>query len=295
MTREVPDESAQVGPELPRFSGLLAEAESLLDRLPDPRRTLRTPDRIANSAIKLIMPHGSKGLLRDVKGIAREIHEASTEESSLAEVQRFVDGVTGRLQGLYIYHQVRRRSLPLDSVLARLRRPLSKKRARTQIEGVIAVLRELRSCEIHAETFSRRSQAGARDSFIHAYLAYCRSDRAAIDQAAAFFKQYGVRYFFDEKDISLGESIPEKVSKGLGSYSHFLLFWSHAASRSRFLDSEWGIAFMNEVYEDRPLIPVLLDDAELPAILSHKSYVTLPLGDGFTRGMAQILQVLRTR
>lgn len=288
------DSGVRGSPGLPRFVEFLDAAESLLRALQDPRRALRAPDRLASTAIKFLAPHGTKGLLRDVKSIARDHHQESTEEANIAAVHRLVDGIARQIQGLYVYDQIHLRSVPLDQVLARLRKPLLKKQARTQLQGLIGVLRGLASHEIHAEPMPHR-RSRTQSPFVHVYMAYCREDRAVIRKVAAFFRQQGVRYFLDEKEIVLGDSIPAKVSEGLGSYTHFLLFWSQAAVRSRFLDSEWGTAFMKEVYESKPLLPVLLDGADLPNILSHKSFLVLDAGEGLARGMAAILKAIRSR
>lgn len=75
--------------------------------------------------------------------------------------------------------------------------------------------------------------------------------------------------FFDETDIRPGESIPVKVSEGIETSDYLVLVASATALASDWVQSEW--AAMR--HRGKPIVPILLEDVTLPALLAHIKYI----------------------
>lgn len=88
--------------------------------------------------------------------------------------------------------------------------------------------------------------------------------------------------WLDEVDIGLGELIPEKISRGLENTTHFVLFWSIAASRSKWVQVEMNAAFVAYCSEKCNILVFPLDQTELPLILQPFKYETIDASDTLT-------------
>ena len=66
----------------------------------------------------------------------------------------------------------------------------------------------------------------------------------------------------------------------------FILIWSAAASKSEWVQKEWGAANSCR----KKIIPCLLDETKLPSLLADKVYVDFR---DFNKGMNELLHALR--
>ena len=73
----------------------------------------------------------------------------------------------------------------------------------------------------------------------------------------------------DHCDIQPSQSFVEKINSALNSCNVFILLWSKSAERSEWCKIEWTTAFALK----KPIVPILLDDTELPAVLRRIHYI----------------------
>lgn len=81
--------------------------------------------------------------------------------------------------------------------------------------------------------------------------------------------------FYDSWSIQPGDSIIEKMSKGLQECHLFLFFVSKNSLSSKMVQLEWQNAVMKAIKGELKFIPVRLDDSELPTILLQNIYIDL--------------------
>lgn len=96
--------------------------------------------------------------------------------------------------------------------------------------------------------------------------------------------------FYDSWSIQPGDSIIEKMNKGLEECHIFLFFVSKRSLRSNMVKLEWQSAVMKAVRGELKFIPVRLDESELPAILRQNIYIDL-YTDGIDVAVRQIIDV----
>jgi hypothetical protein len=115
---------------------------------------------------------------------------------------------------------------------------------------------------------------------VQAFLSYNSLDRDIVRRVGAQMKLAGADVWFDEWEIAPGDSIPGKISEGLGSVDTFVLIWSESAEKSRWVKAELEGTLM-EAVEDGSirLIPTILDDTRLPRLLRQLKWVDLRDGD----------------
>ncbi|MFJ8399191.1 toll/interleukin-1 receptor domain-containing protein [Streptomyces microflavus] len=115
---------------------------------------------------------------------------------------------------------------------------------------------------------------------MHAFVSHTHRDKPSVTPFVSRLRLAGVDIWLDEWEIRPGDSIPGKVNDALGVVDTVLIFWSHAAAASTWIYSEMDAALALKVAEGSPrVIPVRLDDAEMPSLLRPLKYLSLESGD----------------
>lgn len=91
--------------------------------------------------------------------------------------------------------------------------------------------------------------------------------------------------WIDHSEIRGGDNLPKRINDALEWCNTFLLIWSKAASKSRWVDLEWT----NALSLDKVIIPCRLDKTPLPAILANRTYIDFLNKD---KGVLELLQVV---
>ncbi|MDR0854600.1 MAG: toll/interleukin-1 receptor domain-containing protein [Clostridiales Family XIII bacterium] len=106
------------------------------------------------------------------------------------------------------------------------------------------------------------------------FISHNNSDKPIAREIALFLVAEGINVWFDEWAVEQGDSITEKVSEGLKNCTHLLLLWSENAKESNWVKRELN-ASIPRIVEDQniKLIPVLLDEMELPSLLADIRYI----------------------
>jgi hypothetical protein len=97
-------------------------------------------------------------------------------------------------------------------------------------------------------------------------------------------KRLGVICWLDENEIRVGESIVSRISDGLKNCSALILFLSKASISSKWTSKGWQSFLMRQLTEGKVrLLPVLLEECEVPAILADIKYANFSHSyhDGF--------------
>ena len=109
---------------------------------------------------------------------------------------------------------------------------------------------------------------------LNVFLSHSSKDRAIVTRVARELREMALEPWLYEQDIGPGKSIPQELNKALARAAYFLLFWSEAALNSRWVRSEFDAAFFMRADQESVLIvPVLLDDTELPPLLKPISHM----------------------
>lgn len=99
------------------------------------------------------------------------------------------------------------------------------------------------------------------------FLSHRSIDKAKVRDIAKALEQLGLKVWFDEKDILPSQSIVEEISQGLGSMSHFILFWSSSCIGAPWVSRELHVAVKKLIESKVPLFVVSLDSTPVPAII----------------------------
>lgn len=112
------------------------------------------------------------------------------------------------------------------------------------------------------------------------FLSHSSKDKQFVREFDSALHGFGVPTFLDERDIGLGEDIPQRVYKELAEASHVLYFISRDSIASQWVQEELSVAKMREKEDKGILIlPILIDEVpELPTSIMSKRYADFQNG-----------------
>ncbi|MGB9989535.1 toll/interleukin-1 receptor domain-containing protein [Massilia sp. SM-13] len=140
---------------------------------------------------------------------------------------------------------------------------------------------------------SRRSQQLRQG---RVYIMYSHADRAAASNLVQKLKAEGYNPWFDEDEIAPGQKIHESIQNGLSQSAVALLLVSQQLNLDNALiDKELSYALQSVKPADTsfsPVIPVRLDDADIPAALAGISWIDLREPNAFERLNQSLRRIL---
>ena len=102
----------------------------------------------------------------------------------------------------------------------------------------------------------------------------------------------GYEVWMDQWEIVVGQSIVHEVNDAMAKCDFMLLLLSKAALKSYWVNKEWQSMFMKEIAKrDVIIMPLLLEECEIPALLKEKKYANFK--NGYPRGLDQVLDALQ--
>jgi hypothetical protein len=106
------------------------------------------------------------------------------------------------------------------------------------------------------------------------FLSHNSANKEYASRLAVALQLLGANVWFDAWKIRPGDSIPGAINQGLADFDIFVLLWSAQAAASKWVDSETGAALSRVMTKgDCRIIPVRLDDYDLPSLVSHRRYI----------------------
>lgn len=105
------------------------------------------------------------------------------------------------------------------------------------------------------------------------FLSHSNCDKEFVRKLDASFFGNNIETFLDEKDILIGDSIPESIYNGIDESTHLIYVISENSISSGWVTEELSVAKMREKDNNGfKILPVLIDSSELPTSIRHIKY-----------------------
>jgi len=123
----------------------------------------------------------------------------------------------------------------------------------------------------------------------HIFLSHNWNDKPIARKLADDLAIRGINVWLDEAEIKLGESLIEKIREATDSVEYVVVLLSKNSVGSNLVKKEVDIA-MNEEIEGKRIkvVPILLDEVDLPGFLKGKLYGDLRSMDQYDKVLSQI-------
>lgn len=123
------------------------------------------------------------------------------------------------------------------------------------------------------------------------FLSYSHADDVIANRLADDLRRHNTHVWVDTWELSVGDSIINKVQDAIKKSSALLVLLSKASVRSEWCKKELSAGLMRELEEKRVVVlPVLVEDCEIPVFLREKMYADLR--EDYDRGLNSILDAI---
>jgi TIR domain-containing protein len=130
-----------------------------------------------------------------------------------------------------------------------------------------------------------------------AFISYSSKDKDFATRLSQALRSRNIDVWIDHEQIRFGDSVLGKISDGLKRCDAILLVVSTAFVNSSWCRSEYEPLLTREIDENRTVvIPLRLDDAELPVFLTAKRYADFRSGlaDSILDELAESISISRS-
>lgn len=105
------------------------------------------------------------------------------------------------------------------------------------------------------------------------FISHSSKDKTVAIWISTDLKNAGHTPWLDQWDITVGESIPQKISEGVTKADFVIVLLSEHSVNSHWVEREWQTKYWHEVEKGTiQVLPVLLQDCKIPALLKTKRY-----------------------
>ncbi|MEM6485564.1 MAG: toll/interleukin-1 receptor domain-containing protein [Pseudomonadota bacterium] len=128
--------------------------------------------------------------------------------------------------------------------------------------------------------------------FPRVFVSHSSADKDFVRVLVGELQDAGVDTWFDEQQLSPGDSIVSGISGGLSDTDYLLVVLSKNSVQSNWVTAELNAALMLQLSDGgTTVIPVVIDDCDIPVLLRDIVYADFKAS--FTDAMRRVLEVLQ--
>jgi hypothetical protein len=134
-------------------------------------------------------------------------------------------------------------------------------------------------------------EQGKRNPLV--FCSYSHSNKEIVKAIASGLRDAGIDVWIDEKDVTMGIGKADTISKGLDIADFLLFFISRHSTTSEWAIKELDIVISRRLSKPRNalILPVLLEDVEVPALLRDVKYLDLRDGN-VSRTISDLVKII---
>lgn len=126
------------------------------------------------------------------------------------------------------------------------------------------------------------------------FVSYSLEDTIFVKDLKKRLQQKGVNIWVASGEIKVGDSLIEKIREGLNTSSYVIAVLSETSINSNWVKKELDIAMTQEIEgETVKVLPVLIDECELPGFLKGKYYADCTNPDNINDTCVKIIDRLK--
>lgn len=126
------------------------------------------------------------------------------------------------------------------------------------------------------------------------FVSYSRRDQVFVRKLVNRLLLSGISVFFDEADIAVGASLAESLNRAIQEATYVLVVMSPNYFESQWAGREMELALQQEIDSNRTkVIPLLVEDCEIPPLLRTKLYADFRNEDTFEESFLRLQAALK--
>ena len=106
------------------------------------------------------------------------------------------------------------------------------------------------------------------------FISHNKKDKDVAREIGLYLVAENVNVWFDEWEISVGDSIVGNIQDGLARCTHFFILWSNDANQSNWVTAELEFAIDQAINKGTlKIIPIVLDKTPRPPLIQSRMYI----------------------
>ena len=125
------------------------------------------------------------------------------------------------------------------------------------------------------------------------FLSHNSHDKDFVRRLAGDLSRYGVKFWLDEAEIQIGDSLIGKIEQGISDMDYIGVVLSPESVNSQWVKREVEIALTLEIGgKEVRVLPLLYKKCEIPAFLRGKAYADFTLETEYENSLFKVLRRL---
>lgn len=126
---------------------------------------------------------------------------------------------------------------------------------------------------------------------INVFISHNYKDKPIARKIAKELNKYGIKSWIDDSEINLGDSLVEKIRKGLDQMDYLIALISENSVKSEWVKKELDIAMNDEIEGKRVItLPILVGKCELPGFLKGKLYADMSTQRKYNENISMLIR-----
>ncbi len=123
------------------------------------------------------------------------------------------------------------------------------------------------------------------------FLSHTSTDKPFVRKLASDLESHGVRYWLDEAEIKVGESLIERIRQGLDEVDYVAAVLSPNSINSPWVKRELDVAMNQEILGQKvKVLPILHQQCDLPGFLLGKFYADFTDQNNYTPAFKRLVE-----
>lgn len=125
------------------------------------------------------------------------------------------------------------------------------------------------------------------------FLCHSTNDKPVVRRLATCLRKFGIDVWLDEAELKPGDSLIGAISLAIDKVQYVIVALSDSSVKSQWVEKEIHLALTKELCAEHPVVlPVVLDDCEVPAMLNDKVYLDLRKPHDFKEQCSKLASVI---
>ncbi|HFG9908453.1 TPA: toll/interleukin-1 receptor domain-containing protein, partial [Salmonella enterica subsp. enterica serovar Victoria] len=126
---------------------------------------------------------------------------------------------------------------------------------------------------------------------ISVFLSHNHHDKPFVRKLARDLENHGVRYWFDEAEMKIGDSLIQKIREGIDSVDYFAIVPSPDSMNAPWVVNELDVAMNYQISGKKiKVLPIMLKECEPPGFLIGKLYADFRDEDNYIEAFKRLIQ-----
>jgi hypothetical protein len=127
-------------------------------------------------------------------------------------------------------------------------------------------------------------------------LSHSGKDKPFVRDLVQKLEQSGVTIWLDERELSIGDSITQKIGLAIDKMDYFAVVLSNNSINSAWVQKEIQDALSKELNQKRVVVlPLLLEEVTVPPFLKDKVFADFTSKDKFEESFQKLLKAVLTK